>query len=70
MLGLSVAEDNEQRTGGKMMKTVADVLATCTEKLIILHFKAKQGPAKSPHLQGLGPSECHLSHILGRLILW
>ena len=52
-----------------MMKTVADVLATCIDKLIILHFKAKQGLAKSPHLQGLGPRECHLSYVLGRLIL-
>ena len=70
MLGLSVAEDSEQRTGGKMMKTVTDVLGTCTDKLIILHLKAKQGPAKSPHLQALGPRECHLSRVLGRLILW
>lgn len=51
MLGLSVAEDNEQRTGGKMMKTVADVLATCTlTKLLECTSKLSRGQPVSPPL--------------------
>lgn len=36
-----------------MINRVDDVLESLIDRLIILHFKPKQGAAKSPQLQGI-----------------